>query len=120
MTKQYYVYIMSNRSHTLYTGITNDLPRRVQQHKGKTAGSFTKRYDIDQLVYAEATDDVRAGIQREKQIKGWNRSKKIALIEALNPQWKDLSVEWFGAAQDDRSTFGRLARGRGDSSLRSE
>jgi len=93
-------------------------PRGATQ--GKTAGSFTKRYDIDQLVYAEVTDDVLAAIQREKQIKGWNRSKKVTLIEALNPRWKDLSEEWFGEARDGLSPFGEPPRSRGDSSLRSE
>jgi putative endonuclease len=86
---------MTNRSRTLYTGVTNDLRRRVQEHKRKLVPGFTRRYNIMQLVYYEETPDVRAAITREKQIKGWLRAKKIALIDLLNPEWKDLSEEWF-------------------------
>jgi len=96
MTKQYYVYIMTNHSGTLYTGMTNDLKRRVWQHKQKQVEGFTKRYNITRLVYWEETGDVNAAIAREKEIKGWVRAKKIALIEADNPGWKDLSEEWYG------------------------
>jgi len=92
--KQYYVYIMTNKSRTLYTGVTNDLERRVYQHKQKLVPGFTTKYNITQLVYFEATQDVRAAIAREKQIKGWLRTRKIALIEAANPEWKDLSIGW--------------------------
>lgn len=94
MAKQYYVYVMTNKSHTLYTGVTNNLERRVYQHKQKLVPGFTARYNITRLVYFEATQDVHAAIAREKQIKGWLRSKKIALIESINPGWQDLSVEW--------------------------
>lgn len=92
---QYYVYIMTNRSKTLYTGVTNDLIRRVYEHKNKMVKGFTKRYNITKLVYFEETSDVQAAIKREKQIKGWLRAKKIALIESKNPEWKDLSEGWF-------------------------
>jgi len=92
---QYYVYIMSNRSKTLYTGVTNDLMRRVYEHKNKMVEGFTKKYNIKRLVYFEETGDVQAAIEREKQIKGWLRAKKIALIESKNPEWKDLSEGWF-------------------------
>jgi putative endonuclease len=92
---QYYVYIMTNKSKTLYTGITNDLERRVFEHKKKLIKGFTKRYNITKLVHCEWANDVDAAIRREKQIKGWLRSKKITLIEANNPEWKDLSEEWF-------------------------
>lgn len=95
MREQYYVYIMTNKSKTLYTGVTNDLERRVYEHKKKLIKGFTKRYNITQLVYYEVTKDVQAAIQREKQIKGWLRRRKIALIEAMNPQWTDLSEGWF-------------------------
>ena len=91
----YYVYIVTNRSHTLYTGVTNDLQRRVYQHKQKLVKGFTQKYNISQLVYYETTSDVRAAIAREKQIKGWLRSKKIALIESMNPKWEDLSEGWY-------------------------
>ena len=91
---QYYVYMMTNKSKTLYTGITNNLEQRVYQHKNKMVEGFTSKYNITRLVYYEITNDVHAAIAREKQIKGWLRSKKIALIESLNPDWKDLSEEW--------------------------
>jgi putative endonuclease len=92
--RQYYVYIMTNHSGTLYTGMTNDLIRRVGEHKCKEIRGFTARYNITRLVYYEETPDVRSAIAREKQIKGWVRAKKVALIEAANPRWRDLSAEW--------------------------
>jgi len=92
--KQYYVYIMTNKSRTLYTGVTNDLERRVYEHKQKLVPGFTSKYNITRLVYFETTEDIRAAIEREKQIKGWLRSKKVALIESENPEWRDLSVGW--------------------------
>ena len=93
---QYYVYIMTNKSKTLYAGVTNDIQRRVFEHKKKLIRGFTKRYNITKLVYCESTDNVDAAIKREKQIKGWLRGKKISLIEANNADWRDLSEEWFG------------------------
>ena len=93
--RQYYVYIMSNKSKTLYTGFTNALKVRVYQHKKKLIEGFTKKYNLTKLVYYEMTNDVHAAIAREKQIKGWLRKKKIALIESMNPEWKDLSEEWY-------------------------
>jgi putative endonuclease len=86
---------MTNRSKTLYTGVTNDLMRRVYEHKNKMIDGFTKKYNITKLVYYEETDDVQAAIAREKQIKGWLRKKKMALIESVNPEWKDLSEGWY-------------------------
>ena len=94
MSKEYYVYIMTNKSRTLYTGVTNNLIRRVYEHKNKLVPGFTSKYNIQFLVYYEAGNDINAAIAREKQIKGWLRSKKIALIDSMNPKWKDLSVEW--------------------------
>ncbi|MBI2181217.1 MAG: GIY-YIG nuclease family protein [Deltaproteobacteria bacterium] len=91
---QYYVYIMTNKSRTLYTGVTNNLERRVYEHKQKLIPGFTSKYNISRLVYFEATEDIRAAIEREKQIKGWLRSKKVALIESVNPTWADLSAGW--------------------------
>jgi putative endonuclease len=88
---QYFVYIMTNKSETLYTGVTNNLERRVYEHKHHLVKGFTNKYNIDKLVYFEETNDINAAIAREKQIKGWLRKKKIALIEAINPEWKDLS-----------------------------
>jgi len=93
--KQYYVYIMSSRSGTLYTGMTNNLLRRVYQHKNKTNEGFTKKYDVTRLVYFEVHFDVHAAIAREKEIKGRKRSKKLALIRSMNPKWCDLSDGWF-------------------------
>jgi putative endonuclease len=89
--KSYHVYLLTNRSGTLYTGLTSDLERRVYEHKHKLVDGFTKKYNVGILVYYEATDDIRAAIGREKQIKAWRRSKRIALIESMNPQWQDLS-----------------------------
>lgn len=90
---QYAVYIMANRTRTIYTGMTNTLRRRVNEHKEKLIPGFTKRYNINKLVYYEYYDDVRDAIAREKQIKGLLRTKKIALIESMNPTWRDLSDE---------------------------
>ena len=101
--KQYYVYIMTNRSRTLYTGVTNNLERRVYEHKQKLVPGFTSTYNITRLVYFEMTTDVKAAISREKQIKGWLRSKKIGLVEVVNPEWKDLSAEWFEKRDSSQS-----------------
>ncbi len=90
--KNYYVYILTNKSNkVLYTGVTNNLTRRVYEHKHKLIKGFTSKYNLNKLVYYEITNYVGAAIQREKQIKGWLRKKKIDLIESLNPDWEDLS-----------------------------
>ena len=94
--KTYFVYIMTNKFRTLYTGVTNNLERRVLQHKRKLLPGFTQEYNINCLVYFETFGDVRAAIQREKQIKGWLRAKKVALIIKNNPAWRDLSQGWYG------------------------
>ena len=94
-SKFYYVYMMTNRSKTLYTGVTSKLETRVFEHKNGFKPGFTSRYKIDRLVYFERFGDVRAAIAREKQIKGLLRIKKIALIVSLNPAWKDLSEGWY-------------------------
>ncbi|MCB9153949.1 MAG: GIY-YIG nuclease family protein [Caldilineae bacterium] len=90
---QYFVYIMANVSGTLYTGMTGNLERRVDEHKQKLVPGFTARYNITRLVWFESTPDVKSAIAREKQIKGWLRAKKVALIESVNPQWRDLSED---------------------------
>jgi putative endonuclease len=90
----YYAYILTNRSRTLYVGVTNDLRRRLWEHRYDAGSAFTSRYRIDRLVGFEAHGDVRAAIARETQIKGWTRAKKMALIVARNPAWHDLSEEW--------------------------
>ncbi len=94
--RTYYVYIMSNRSQTLYVGVTNDLVRRVFQHRNPTHATFTSRYHVTRLVYFEPFSDVREAIEREKRIKGWTRAKKLALVAESNPDWEDLAEEWLG------------------------
>ncbi|MBI4837026.1 MAG: GIY-YIG nuclease family protein [Candidatus Portnoybacteria bacterium] len=89
--KQYYVYIITNHSKTLYIGVTSNLRKRVWEHQNKLVEGFTKKYKIDQLVYYEQTNDVYGAIAREKQLKKWRREKKINLIEKVNPLWIDLS-----------------------------
>jgi putative endonuclease len=91
---QYYVYIMTNKSRTLYTGITNNLERRVLEHKQRLVPGFSARYNINKLVYYEMTENVNSAISREKEIKGWLRKKKIGLIEFQNPEWRDLFLSW--------------------------
>lgn len=87
----YCVYIATNLSKTLYIGVTNNLDRRMYEHKQKLIPGFTKRYNITKLVYLEATNSIKDAIVREKQLKGWLRQRKIELIESTNPSWKDLS-----------------------------
>ncbi|MBI4548912.1 MAG: GIY-YIG nuclease family protein [Ignavibacteriae bacterium] len=94
MNKYFYVYIMTNKWNTvLYTGVTNDVRRRVYEHKEKMIDGFTKRYNINKLVYYEVFEEPYHAIAREKQIKAGSRKKKIKLIEGMNPQWKDLYDE---------------------------
>ncbi len=93
--KEYYVYIMTNNSKTLYTGVTGDLFRRVDEHKRGSVEGFTSRYHITQLVYFESSTSVFDALNREKQIKGWLRRKKIELIESMNPEWEDLAKDWY-------------------------
>ena len=111
--RSYYVYILTNRSGTLYVGVTNDLERRLQEHRTGKAGAFTTRYKLDRLVYIEESNDVRAAIAREKQLKGWTRKRKIALFTEVNPRWLDLSADWSSAVSE-------VASQKLDSSLRSE
>jgi putative endonuclease len=94
MDYHYYVYLMTNKNNAvIYTGVTNDLKRRVYEHKEKLIDGFTKKYNINKLVYFESTNDVSSAIQREKQIKAGSRKKKIDLINSINPEWKDLYNE---------------------------
>jgi putative endonuclease len=91
---EYFVYIVTNKSNkVLYIGVTNNLERRMFEHKNKMIDGFTKRYNLTKLVYFEETSDVRSAIEREKQLKNWHRDWKIKLITDFNPEWKDLSVE---------------------------
>jgi putative endonuclease len=97
----YFSYIMASRSHTLYVGVTGDLHRRVFQHKWREHDGFTERYSCDRLVWFESYQDVGKAIAREKQLKGWRRDKKIALIEKMNPAWVDLSRNWYDVEPAD-------------------
>ena len=98
--RQYYVYILANAARTLYTGVTSDLEGRLDNHRRKAVPGFTARYGIDRLVYYEATGDIHSALQREKQIKGWRRERKVALIEIANPEWRDISLEWLETGAD--------------------
>jgi putative endonuclease len=91
-----WVYIMSNNSGTLYTGVTGNLARHVHEHRQRLIPGFAARYKIDQLIYAESFSEVRDAIAREKQITPWRRSHKVVLIDNVNPEWNDLREEWFG------------------------
>jgi len=94
----YFVYIMSNRSKTLYTGVTNNLLRRVMRHKQNSGSEFCQHYKLDRLVYFERFQYVGNANAREKQIKGWLRVKKVELVVSMNPTWSDLSQEWLRSA----------------------
>ena len=97
--KQYYVYFLTNFTNSVvYTGVTNDLLRRVYEHRQKLIPGFTNRYQVWKLVHYEATGDVESAIAREKQIKGWTRKKRIDLINSMNPRWLDLSEGWYEGA----------------------
>ncbi|MEL6613101.1 MAG: GIY-YIG nuclease family protein [Bacteroidota bacterium] len=92
-SKTYHVYILANRALVLYIGMTSDLGRRMAEHRAKAVPGFTARYDIDRLVYVEAYTDVHDAIARERQLKGWRRTKKLGLIAQQNPQWRDLTEQ---------------------------
>jgi putative endonuclease len=108
----YHAYIMASTSRVLYIGVTGDLLRRVMEHKEMRVPGFTARHRVTELVYFEAFGDIRIAIAREKQIKGWLRARKIALIESFNPHWRDLAAELQSPTPD--------AKPQRDSSLRSE
>lgn len=90
----YFVYIVCSRSGTLYLGMTNSIYRRALQHKRGEVEGFASKYGCDRLVYYESFDDIHKAIRREKQLKGWSRAKKIALIESKNPRWEDFAEHW--------------------------
>jgi len=92
MERTFHVYIMASKSGVLYLGVTSNLARRVSQHKNKLISGFTQKYNVTKLVWFEPHATIRAAISREKEIKAWRRAKKIALVESLNPHWKDLSL----------------------------
>lgn len=96
MSKNYYVYILSNYTNkVLYIGVTNNLERRIFQHKFKEVDGFTSKYKVNKLLYFEETTDIDSALAREKQLKGWIRAKKINLIRKTNPYFEDLAKEWF-------------------------
>ena len=107
----YVVYIMASRSHQLYIGLSSNIHKRVWQHKNRIFDGFTCRYNVDRLVYFENFEDVRNGIDRERQLKRWSREKKIALIQSLNPTWQDLSEGWYKSTADP-STRARDVKSR--------
>ncbi len=91
--KDYYVYILTNEyNNVMYIGVTNDLSRRVYEHKSGETEGFTKKYHVHKLVYFESCHDVKAALAREKQLKGWTRARKNALVESVNPEWKEIQV----------------------------
>ncbi|HEU0301717.1 MAG TPA: GIY-YIG nuclease family protein, partial [Longimicrobium sp.] len=101
MHHNYYVYILASRKRVLYVGVTNDLVRRVGEHKQGVLPGFTWRYNVDRLVYYEQMHDVSAAIAREKEIKGWVRDRKLALVESQNPEWRDLYIDIAPGASPD-------------------
>jgi putative endonuclease len=90
-----FVYILASKTRVIYVGVTNDLVRRVWEHRSGVVAGFTRRYGVDRLVYYEASVDPAGAVSREKQIKGWARAKKVAMIESMNPTWNDLAESWF-------------------------
>jgi putative endonuclease len=97
--KTYCVYIMSKVSRMVYTGVINDLEARVFEHKPKRIPGYTQRYNLFKLIYFEAFGDIRDAVRREKQLKGWLRSKKVSLIESVNPRWKDLAEDHYKSVE---------------------
>ena len=95
MSKTYYVYLITNwNNQVMYIGVTNNLERRLYEHKNKLIKGFTEKYNINKLVYFEQTNDIESAITREKEIKKWRREKKNSLVESANKQWEDLSKQW--------------------------
>ena len=93
--KNYYIHIMTSQYGILYIGMTNDIKKRVYQHKNHLTPGFTEKYNIDKLLYVETMSDAVSAINREKQLKKWRREKKVALVDSQNPDWKDLSEGWY-------------------------
>ena len=106
MIYNYYIYIMTNQHRTvLYTGVTNSLTRRVGQHREGKDGTFTATYNVNRLVYWEAFVNIRNAISREKEIKGWRREKKLALVNTLNPEWNDLGDTFLDLGPAPKGTW---------------
>jgi putative endonuclease len=96
--RSYWTYLMTNRSGTLYIGVTNNLARRVYEHRHHLVSGFTSRYLVDRLIHAESFSEILDAIAREKQLKNWSRARKLALIKEDNPDWRDSADEWFGSS----------------------
>lgn len=102
--RTYYVYLLTNKNHNvMYVGVTNNLLRRVYEHKCHLIDGFTKKYNVTQLVYFEETNDINAALAREKQIKKWRREKKNNLVSTINPEWQDLSKDWYEISPSGRN-----------------
>jgi putative endonuclease len=100
---EYWMYIMTNRSGALYVGVTGNLARLVHEHRHHLVPGFTSKYLIDRLIHAESYGEIRDAIAREKQVKGWIRARKLALIAESNPDWRELGEEWFGPTDQERA-----------------
>jgi len=100
--RQYYVYMLASKTRRLYVGMTNDLERRLQEHRTKAVDGFTSRYNINRLVWYEATTSAIDAVAREREIKGWRREKKVKLIESENPGWVDLAKDWWSETEGSR------------------
>jgi putative endonuclease len=122
--KRYFVYIMASRSLNLYTGVTNSIYHRALQHKGGEIDGFTKKYNINRLLYYEIFEHIGNAVAREKQVKAWTRAKRIALIKSMNPTWQDLAESWGGKAELQIPRFARddnsLVEGKSSSSENNE
>jgi putative endonuclease len=122
--KRYFVYIMASRSLNLYTGVTNSIYQRALQHKSGEIDGFTKKYNINRLLYYEIFEHIGNAIAREKQVKAWTRAKRIALIKSMNPTWQDLAESWGGKAELQIPRFARddnsLVEGKSSSSENNE
>lgn len=94
-TFEYFVYVMANKTRMIYVGVTNDLERRVYEHKNKLIRGYTSKFNLNKLVYFESVSDVTVAMEREKELKGWVRRKKTSLANSINPEWKDLSEGWY-------------------------
>ncbi|HXQ25011.1 MAG TPA: GIY-YIG nuclease family protein [Candidatus Acidoferrales bacterium] len=108
MDRSYFVYLLASRSRNLYTGVTNNLHRRLAEHREGKVPGFTSRYNIFRLVHYEVFHDIRNAIAREKEIKAWRRVKKVRLIEKSNPTWHDLAADWFGTSSKQRAKAAAL------------
>ena len=98
--ERFFVYILASQSRVLYTGVTRDLRRRIYQHRQADIPGFTRKYDVNRLVYFEETTSAISAFERERQIKGWSRQKKLRLIESVNAGWLDLAVDWFPTREE--------------------